>query len=114
MAFLISCIAQGHFVRTDPTMYPPKPNNYDMPIMASKPDRPYKEIGLVTVTKQAALTIGEVSEDELIPELKSKGREIGADALVELKFETFTKSAIFSARNKHALKASAIAIVYIY
>ncbi len=109
---LVGCSAQGNFIRTDPTGYPSKPESYDMPIMSDKPDKPYKEIGRVTVTKQATLTIEEVSEDELIPELKLKGREIGADALIELKFETFTKSAIFSSRNKHALKASAIAIIY--
>ena len=112
IACLTGCSAQGNLLRTDPTVYPPKPSSYNIPIMSGKPDKPYKEIGRVTVTKQATTTIEEVSEDELMPELKSKGREIGADALIELKFETFTKSAIFSARTKHALKATAIAIIY--
>jgi len=109
---MIGCTAQGNFLRTDPTVYAPKPANYEMPIMSAKPDKPYKEIGRVTVTKQATTVYEEISENELVPELKAQGRQIGADALIDLKFETFTKSAIFSARTKHALKASATAIIF--
>lgn len=112
--FLIAgCTASGDFIRTDPTIYPAKPKYYDMPLFSGKPERSFKEIGRVTATKQATTVYEEVSENELIPMLKDKGREIGADALIDMKFETFTKAAVLSDRVKHALKASATAIIYI-
>jgi hypothetical protein len=113
LLFLVGCVAQGEFIRTDPTIYTPKPKSYDMPLLLGKSEKAFKEIGRVTVTKQATTTDEQISESELIPLLKTKGQEIGADALVDLKFETFTKAAVFSARVKHALKASATAIVYV-
>jgi hypothetical protein len=110
--FIVGCVAKGEFLRTDRTVHPPKPGSYDMPVMVGKPEKPYKEIGRVTVTKQATTIYEEISENELMPELEAQGRQIGADALIELKFETFTKSAIFSSSSKHALKGSAVAIIF--
>ena len=110
---LIGCAAQGEFTRTDSKRYPSKPTTYDIPIMTQRPDTAFKEIGIVSVTKQSATTYGQVKQNDLIPELKKQGRQIGADALIDLKFETFGKSAIFSSRQKHALKATATAIIYV-
>ena len=55
----------------------------------------------------------EIGEDELMEELLEIGRIMGADALMDLKFEDYTKSAIFSARTKHALRSTATAIIFV-
>ncbi len=108
----VGCTAEGNFIRTDSTIYPPKPADFDVLVLMSKPQKAYKEIGIVTVHKQATTTLEEIGEDELMPELLDQARAIGADALIDLKFDNYTKSAVFSARTKHALKATATAIIF--
>jgi len=34
IACLTGCSAQGNLLRTDPTVYPPKPSSYNIPIMS--------------------------------------------------------------------------------
>jgi len=44
--------------------------------------------------------------------LKNQARSVGADAVIDLKFETYTVAAVFSDRVKHAMRASGTAVVF--
>lgn len=113
LPLMIGCATSSDFIRTNNSnTYSSKPSNYDILILSSTPDSNYIEIGIVSADKQAATKYGRVKEKDLIPKLKEAGRRIGADALINLKFETYVKSAIFSSSNKHALKATATAIIF--
>lgn len=106
------CAVQANSIRFGEHQYAPRPVGSQVDVLLSEPSRPYEVIGLVTADKQAATTIGQVKESDLYPALIEQARLIGADAIVDIQFETFAKSAVFSSRNKHALKASAKAIKY--
>lgn len=106
------CAVQANAIRFGEHQYDPRPYDAQVDVLLSEPSRPYEVIGLVTADKQAATTIGQVKESDLYPALIEQARLIGADAIIDIQFETFTKSAVFSSRNKHALKASAKAIRY--
>jgi hypothetical protein len=80
-AFLAGCASvTTHVVPLDPAQtYPPTQN---VRLLLEKPDRPYTSIGLLE-------SRGEVgtSEAELLSDIRTKARQIGADAVVKLESE---------------------------
>jgi hypothetical protein len=106
------CAVQSNAIRFGETAYAPKPRGTAIPVLVEPPTKPYEVIGMVTADKQAATTLGQVKEQDLYPALIEQARLLGADAIYDVQFETYVKSAVFSSKNKHALKASAKAIRY--
>jgi hypothetical protein len=112
---VLGCSGGGEAIRTDPTVYPPKPDSYEMPVMEGTSERPYKEIGRVEMEIEVGSQYrfeARPDKKQFLPELKKLGRELGADALIELKFKNYSPYSVNQETRSQAVKATAVAILY--
>ena len=98
----ISC-TYGGFADYDVGKYPPKADNYVIPILETLPDSGYLIIGTVWAEGTPGLT----DIAKVLPELRKQARKIGADALYQVEFST---EAILDSGMKP--KATAKAVVF--
>lgn len=88
--FLFSC-SSASFVRHDPTLYPPKPDDYFVPIISihgpQLDPQYYVVIGTVEANKDAVTVLDKVSLESVFEMLKTKAREGGADALIQVRYQ---------------------------
>jgi hypothetical protein len=68
--------------------------------------RPYRMVGYVEAERLAGPGGGRVGVKDLLPILKERARQLGAQALIELETQPFSKE------GRRGLKATAIAIVF--
>jgi len=68
--------------------------------------RPYRMVGYVEAERLARPGGGRVGVKDLLPILKERARQLGAQALIELETQPFNKE------GRRGLKATAIAIVF--
>jgi hypothetical protein len=108
----MSCAVQTTAIPFGEHRYKPKPKDAVIDVLLKEPTRPYELIGMITVKKQATLRFETISEEELYPALIDEARKLGADAIIDIKFEIYEVDAVFSTHDKDALKASAKAIRY--
>jgi len=62
-----------------PDKYPPKPDDYFVPIYTEEPAKKYKSIAIIKVESDT------YSLETLVDKLRQRAREIGADAILGLK-----------------------------
>lgn len=102
------CSAQGTFVKTSDVQTTQKPASAKIEVFTGKPDRPYTEIGLITVRKEATTIFARVDPDELMPKLIEEARKAGADAVINVSFEDMN----VGGRNVHGLMGKATAVIW--
>jgi hypothetical protein len=68
--------------------------------------RPYRMVGYVEAERLAGPGGGRVGVKDLLPILKERARQLGAQALIELETQPVSKE------GRRGLKATAIAIVF--
>jgi hypothetical protein len=66
----------------------PKDANAEILLMTKDLDKPYKEIGIISVRGASRDT----SYDELNDKLRQKAREVGADAVIKIEYGTEAKN----------------------
>ena len=82
-----SCGSKVQFVRLDETVYPPKEPDAPIDVLRGATLRPHAVIGTLTAHKDIEAS-SESSYDVTLGWLQDRARELGADALVELKTDT--------------------------
>jgi len=90
LVFLFSC-SSASFVRHDPTSYPPKSDSYFVPIISvhgpQLDPQYYVVIGTVEANKDAVTVFDKVSLESVFEMLKTKARQGGADALIQVRYQ---------------------------
>jgi len=108
---LVSC-SSASFVRHDPTTYPPKPDDYFVPIISSYGPQLdpgyYMVIGTVEANKDAITVFDKVSLEGVFEMLKTKARQGGADALIQVRYQRGTATG----RRVDSVYATGAAIVF--
>jgi uncharacterized protein YbjQ (UPF0145 family) len=84
---LSSCGSNVQFVRLDDTVYPPKDPDAAIEVYKASVATPHVVIGTLTTQKKIEAT-GKSSYDLALESLEDYARQVGADALVELKTDT--------------------------
>jgi len=85
-AGLAGCGSSVDFVRMDPTLYEPKPKDFPIEIHDGSVMRPHVVIGVLTASQDMEASLGTLSTyDTVVMNLKKKAREVGGDALVEVR-----------------------------
>jgi hypothetical protein len=62
--------------------YPPKGGQEEVLLMTEKPQRPYQEIGLITLEAKRSYT----SRDKIDKEILTIAKAVGADAVIKLQY----------------------------
>jgi hypothetical protein len=72
-----SCAPKVHFIKVGWTIYPPKPNEYEILVFreGSKPEKEYRVVGMVFTA----------SDSKILNQLKKEAKKHGADAIIDLK-----------------------------
>jgi len=112
MVFLLFGCASASFVKHDPTNYPPKADDFFIPIISAHgpqldPEY-YVIIGTVEATKDAVTVFDKVSLETIFEMLKSKARQGGADALIRVQYQRKTATG----RNVDSIWATGTAIIF--
>jgi hypothetical protein len=81
---LCGCVHSG--VRSDfgafsNTIYPAKTEQEEVLLMTEMPQRPYKEIGLITIEERRHTPLNAINQ-----EILRIAREVGADAVIKLQY----------------------------
>lgn len=84
---LSSCGSNVNFVRLDETVYPPKSPDANVDVYKSSITRPHVVIGTLSTEKRIEPT-GESTYDVALRRLEDYARQVGADALVQLRTDT--------------------------
>ena len=111
---LLSCSpSSASFVQYGPTGYPPKPDDYFVPIISEygqglDPGYYYVVIGIVEANKEAVTVFGKVSLETVFEMLRRKARRGGADALIDIRYQRGTATG----RSVDSVSASGIAVVF--
>ena len=103
---ITGCSTQSSFVRYGDKIYPPKPDKYNIKILKNI-DKTYTEVGIVTAQKEGTTVFETITVEQLLPTLKAKARQFGADAIINLKTEEYTPG-----RKVNALNATGTAIIF--
>jgi hypothetical protein len=83
-----SCAPKVHFIKVGWTIYPPKPNEYEILVFreGSKPEKEYRVVGMVfTEVASDILDPFQASDSKILNQLKKEAKKHGADAIIDLK-----------------------------
>jgi len=67
---------------------PPKGNNAEIILITKDSDKPYREIGIISIVGANKNT----TYDELNEKMKEKARKVGADAVINIEYGTEAKN----------------------
>jgi hypothetical protein len=82
---LTGCGSGVRFVRTDETLYAPKPKNAPVAVLSGDSMDPHVVLGTLTTAKKMKASFDDRSiYDEALGDLKACAREVGADALARV------------------------------
>ena len=83
---LAGCGSSVDFVRTDPTVYEPKPNNFMVEVTEGGMLHPHVVIGVLTASQNMEASLSSLSTyDTVLAKLQKRAREVGGDALIEVR-----------------------------
>lgn len=91
VALLIAGCARSTYIPigTIDSELEPKPASYDVPIYLmgheTKLERTYREIGVIEAYREAITVFEQITIGDIIPLLQEKARQIGADAVIQVR-----------------------------
>jgi hypothetical protein len=93
-AILVGAAACGTWnvqsVRLNSSAYPSRPEGYAIELLTGAVDRPHVELAQISVSEKPAHmpSIDQFSADAAAEQLRIRARELGADAVKDVKFQT--------------------------